>query len=83
MDESLEQLTSLFDIADEFKHNMDGTYVTTIVPNLIGIGGTFLFHWGFLTAVMFNTFLWLPQLAHVMRPLYKRQAKALKSSDNS
>lgn len=71
MDESLEQLTSLFDIADEFKRNMDGSYVTTIVPNLIGIGGTLFFHWGFFSAVMFNTFLWLPQLAHVMSPLYK------------
>jgi Cu2+-exporting ATPase len=73
MDDSLQQLTSIFDLAQEFNGNLNSSFMMTVIPNLICIGGTFLFHWGLATAVIFNICLWFPQLTNVMLPLYKHR----------
>ena len=74
MDENLTQLTELFEIAQEFKTNVDRTYLGTIIPNTLGIVATLFLHWGYAAAVLFNAAFWIPQLAYVMRPLYKHKA---------
>ncbi len=54
-DQSLNQLTCLFDLADEFYANLNAGFATAIVPSVINIGGVFLFHWGILSAMgIFN-----------------------------
>ena len=45
MDENLTQLTELFEIAQEFKTNVDRTYLGTIIPNTLGIVATLSLHW--------------------------------------
>ena len=70
-----EELEELFEIADEFKTNVDRTYLGTIVPNTLGIVGTLFFGWGYAAAILFNAAFWVPQLAYVMRPLYKHKAQ--------
>ena len=49
------------------------TFMATIIPNIICIGGTLFLHWGFFTNVMIGSFLCFPQLANVMLPLYKHR----------
>jgi Cu2+-exporting ATPase len=41
MDESLEQLPYLLEIANEFKSHIDTTFIITIVPNMRGYAGAF------------------------------------------
>lgn len=80
MDENLARLPELFALANEFKTNMDNTYLSTIIPSSAGIAATLFLHWGFATAVLFNALFWLPQLAYVTYPLYKHQAKLPESN---
>ena len=77
MDEDLAQLTQLFEVAEEFKTNIDRSFLATIVPNMLGIAGTLFLHWGYATAVLLGSAFWLPQLAYVMRPLYKLRSRAV------
>ena len=74
MDENLTPLTEVFEIAQEFKTNIDRSFLAAIVPNMLGIAGTLFLNWGYATAVLLGSAFWLPQLALVMRPLYKHKA---------
>ncbi len=71
---SVAQLTDLFEVAQEFKTNINGGCIKTIIPNLLGIAGTLFLGCGYLTAVTLGTAFWVPQLAYVMRPLYQHRA---------
>lgn len=71
MGHSLKQLPYLFETAKEFNRNLNKTFIMTLVPQMLYIGTTLLFHWGVFTAIIINSSLWLPQLANVMHPLYK------------
>ncbi len=73
MDGNLTQLPHIFELAQDFNDNLNSSFMMTLVPNAIGIAGVFLFHWGLLTAVIFNTLCWLPQLGNAMQPLYKHR----------
>lgn len=79
MDENLTQLTELFDIAQEFKTNIDRTFLGTIIPNALGIAATLFLHWGYAAAVLLNAAFWMPQLAYVMHPLYKHNNEKIVS----
>jgi len=81
MDENLTQLTELFDIAQEFKTNIDRSFWGTLIPNTLGIAATLFLHWGYTAAVLLNASLWVPQLAYVMHPLYKYQNQEARSSN--
>ncbi len=73
MEGNLTQLTSLFELSQAFDQNIKSSFMMTVIPNLIYIGGAFFFHWGLFTAVIFNACLWLPQLTNVMLPLVKQR----------
>ncbi len=73
MNGDLTQLPYLFDLSQEFNRNLDRTFMSTIIPDIIGIASTYLFGWGLLTAVLFKASLWPPQLTNVMHPLYKHR----------
>ena len=73
MDGNLEQLPYLFEIAKEFKSNIDTTFIITILPNILGIAGAFFLHWSLLTNIVFSLFFWFPQLANTMLPLVKHR----------
>jgi Cu2+-exporting ATPase len=73
MDGSLSQLPSIFELAQEFNHNLNTSFMMTLLPKAIGIAGILFFHWGLLTTLLFNISCWLPQLSHVMLPLIKHR----------
>ncbi|MEZ4678329.1 MAG: heavy metal translocating P-type ATPase [Caldilineaceae bacterium] len=52
MDGTLGQLSSLFELADDFAANMRTNLLAAVVPGAIGIAGTFLFGWGMTLCVL-------------------------------
>ncbi|MGQ4807056.1 Potassium-transporting ATPase ATP-binding subunit [Candidatus Entotheonellaceae bacterium PAL068K] len=70
-DQSLHQLTRLFDFTDEFDANLKAGFATAIVPGAINIGGVFLFHWGILTALAVSNLGLLTSLGIAMLPLLR------------
>ncbi|MGB0386628.1 MAG: heavy metal translocating P-type ATPase [Ardenticatenaceae bacterium] len=75
MDGSLSQLVDLFELGQEFNANLNHSFMMTTIPEIMIIAGTFFFGWGLLTAVIFESFFWLPQLGNVMWPLYKHKER--------
>ena len=73
MNGDLTQLPYLFDLSQEFNNKLDRAFMSTIIPDVVGMASTFLFGWGLLTAVLFKASLWPPQLTNVMHPLYKHR----------
>ena len=73
MNNTLEQLPYLFQLAEEFNGNLNSSFMMTLIPQMLYIGATYLFHLGLWSAIMINSSLWLPQLSHVMHPLYKHK----------
>ncbi|WP_372365300.1 heavy metal translocating P-type ATPase [Candidatus Uabimicrobium sp. HlEnr_7] len=54
MDESLNQLPKIFEIAQDFHHNTSATFAAVLLPSLVGIGGIFFLHFGILHTVILN-----------------------------
>jgi P-type E1-E2 ATPase len=54
MDESLNQLIQVFEIAEDFAANMVVNVAMTILPGLITIGGVFFLHFGLIHSVILN-----------------------------
>lgn len=52
MDESLQQLDTLFSMADSFDKTMDGGLQIMVVPNALGVLGVFFLGFGFLSAAI-------------------------------
>jgi Cu2+-exporting ATPase len=58
MDESLKQLTYLFDLADRLDKNLRVNFITALIPGLMCVGGVYLFHLGVIAAgIMYNVSL--------------------------
>ncbi len=73
MDGNLTQLPYIFSLGEEFNQHLDRCFATTLIPDIIAIANTYLFHWSLLTVVIYKLCLWPPQLTHVMLPLYKHK----------
>ena len=73
MDGNLTQLPYIFSLGEEFNQHLDRCFATTLIPDMIAIANTYLFHWSLLTVVIYKLCLWPPQLTHVMLPLYKHK----------
>lgn len=54
MDESLEQLVNLFDLAYKLDLNMRGNLAVSIIPGVVVIGGVYLLKFGILAASVVN-----------------------------
>lgn len=72
-DQTLKQLTDMFDIADEFDANLRASFATAIVPSVINISGVFLFHWGILTALALSNLGVLTSLGIATLPLLRHK----------
>lgn len=75
MDQSLRQLSQLFDLAAAYKSGMALTFRLIFVPAIIGISGVFLFHFGFVTVVLLNQLGFLTSLVSTTLPLLSQQGK--------
>ena len=71
MDESLKQLCATFDIAQQFQRNMKGAFVVVMVPHAAVLGGTLLFHTGFLSAFILANVGLLAGVGYAMLPLLR------------
>ncbi|CAK0764264.1 Heavy metal translocating P-type ATPase [Gammaproteobacteria bacterium] len=52
MRENLNQLIPLFDLASNFDKNMNISFMTTLIPGMICIGGAFFLRFGIFTSIM-------------------------------
>jgi heavy metal translocating P-type ATPase len=69
MDESLNQLCRLFDVAREFNANMNLTLAAVFAPSILCVGGVLLFNLGFWHARLFNVIGLLTGVGVAMLPL--------------
>jgi len=75
MDGTLQHLSKLHVLSDDFKRNMNMALILSIVPSAINIGGVFLFHTGLYFAI-FMDYLALPiGLGNALLPLIKNKGK--------
>ena len=70
MDESLNQLPRLFDLADAYGRNMATSFKISVIPSAICVVGAFAFQWTFLTSVGIGLTGFVLGLGNVMRPLF-------------
>ncbi|GAB0057985.1 Potassium-transporting ATPase ATP-binding subunit [Candidatus Magnetaquicoccaceae bacterium FCR-1] len=68
----LNQLLPLFELGAEFDRNMNASFMTTLVPGLVCVGGAFFLRFGVLTSIMlYNTGL-VAGVGNAMLPRLKR-----------
>lgn len=71
MDETLEQLPSLFDVADALHDNMEAEFLIATVPGFVIVGGAYLFNLGILGALMIWNVSLVAGLALALNPSWK------------
>ena len=79
MDGSLNQLVRLFDIAREFKANMNVGFMTLLVPTIVGIAGAVFLHFGLAHTIILGYGGLTVGVLNGMRPMLKNQRKGLKN----
>ena len=73
MDESLNQLVQLFDIAQNFERNMKVNLMATIVPGVMSISGVFFLHFSIIHSIILNNIGGAVGASNAMWPLFKHQ----------
>ena len=68
MDQSLNQLNHLFDIAQQFDTNIKITLATALIPGFICVGGVFLLHFGVFSSMILYNFSLVAGVSNAMRP---------------
>jgi heavy metal translocating P-type ATPase len=84
MDGTLNPLSQLFQLADEFEQTMHTNFLTTIVPGVICIGGVYLLHFGIATGMALYYIGSAVGVSNTLMPLVKHQEdkpKRLLSAD--
>ncbi len=77
MDQGLNHLNLLFELADDFNANMNTTFRILLTPAIIGVSGAFLFGFGIAYTVALNMTGLVFGIGNVMRPLLKKPTKSL------
>ena len=72
MDQSLNQLADLFDVAEQFRTHMKINLAAVLVPGLLCVGGVFVFHLGIFAASMFYNVSVVTGVGNAMRPWVRR-----------
>jgi Cu2+-exporting ATPase len=73
MDGTLNQIKSLFELADEFESTMHTNLLTSIVPGVIGIGGVYFLRFGIAASMTTYYIGSLIGLGNSLWPLIKHQ----------
>ncbi|WP_054774245.1 hypothetical protein [Methylogaea oryzae] len=73
MDGTLNKLNRLFDIGDDFEHNMKINLASSIVPGVVCIGGVFFAQFGLVAGIVSYYAGMLAGLVNTMHPLLKYQ----------
>lgn len=78
MDETLNRLVDLFDLAQNLKANMQTNFAITFIPGIICVTGAFFLHFGLLSAMLLYQAGMLAGITNAMLPLIKhRQSSTL------
>nr|VFJ66468.1 MAG: Cu2+-exporting ATPase [Candidatus Kentron sp. FM]VFJ66704.1 MAG: Cu2+-exporting ATPase [Candidatus Kentron sp. FM]VFK16353.1 MAG: Cu2+-exporting ATPase [Candidatus Kentron sp. FM] len=75
MDEGLNHLNAVFDLAESFNANMNRTFAILLLPAIIGVSGAFLLGFGLGTTVALNLTGLLAGIGNSMTPLLQGPAK--------
>lgn len=78
MDESLTQLPSLFDLAQELDANMQGNLLASVVPGVICVVGVYFLHFGVLATQLLYFVGLGAGVANAMAPWLSRRADEAK-----
>lgn len=73
MQESIQQLPYLFELADEMDRSLQAAYAADLVPGVINVAGVFLLGWGFYPAIALSMASMAAGLGIAMRPTYKHR----------
>jgi len=79
MDNGINHLDLLFELAFDFNTNMNRTFALVIIPAIIAVSGAFLFGFGIASTVALNMTSIVLALGNAMTPLLKQPEKQLKS----
>lgn len=73
MDESLNQLVRLFELAEEFDANVKTSFGTLLVSTMIGMGGAMFLHFGLLHTILLSHAALMAGIVNATRPFVKHQ----------
>lgn len=73
MDETLNHLTLLLDLGEQFDQHTRINLLTSVVPSIVTIGGVFIFGFGIGASVLINQLGLLAGIGNAMRPLLTYQ----------
>ena len=80
LDQGLNQLNLLFDLAKSFNQNMDTSVALVVTPTIVGIGGAYFLGLGLGSIVFLNIVALLTGTVNAMRPLLYEAPKKLMNS---
>lgn len=75
MNENLNQLVQLFDLAESLNTNMKANLVITTVPGVICVTGAFFFHFGILSAILLYNVGLVAGVGNAMLPLINEKKR--------
>lgn len=73
MDNSLNQVVQLFDLAQDFDASMKTMLVATMVPGFITVSGAFFWHFGLIHSIILNQSGFATGFSSAVLPLIKHQ----------
>ena len=73
MDETLNKLIPLLDIAQDLDRNLKQSTVMAVVPGLICISGVFFLHFGLVSSIVLYNIALMSSVSNAMWPLFKHQ----------
>jgi Cu2+-exporting ATPase len=88
MNQKLDQLGDLFDLAREFEANMKGTFATVLIPAFMAVGGALFLHFGVTYVIVMNQLGFAGGIGYALWPLLKKnhqksiQNEEAKTSDD-
>lgn len=73
MDQSLQQLPTIFEMARGFHANTNLCFAAALIPALIGTGGALFLQYGLLNTLILNQIGWLGGLTCAMTPAWRQR----------
>lgn len=73
MDQSLHQLCSIYDLAQNLAQNMKTSLSTVMVPGIIGVGGVWFLHLGIYSTVLLYLFSITAGITNAMLPIMNQR----------
>ncbi|NJO16154.1 MAG: heavy metal translocating P-type ATPase [Thioploca sp.] len=79
LDKGLTHLPLLFELAEQFRSNMNTTFAIMLIPAAIGAGGAFFLHFGLAQTIALNMLALVGSLGNATLPLLRSKLEALEA----